>query len=88
MLHETLVSQRARVHEELRRHTRGFQQLTLGFDEDERRQMETNIRSWDRRLAQFDRELESEPGRIADFYEVRATRTEPVGLVYLWPDTN
>ena len=88
LLHETLVSQRARVHEELRRHTRGFQQLTLGFDEDERRQMESNIRSWDRRLAQFDRELESEPGRIADFYEVRATRTEPVGLVYLWPDTN
>ena len=50
--------------------------------------MESNMRSWERRLAQFDRDLESEPGRIADFYEVHATRIEPVGLVYLWPDTN
>ena len=63
-------------------------QLTLDFDEDDRRQMESNMRSWERRLAQFDHDLESEPGRITDFYEVRATRTEPVGLVYLWPDTN
>ncbi len=46
------------------------------------------MRSWRRRLEQFDRELETEPQRIADFYEVRATRVEPVGLVYLWPDTN
>jgi superfamily II DNA or RNA helicase len=88
LLHETLVSQRARVGEQLERHRREFQQLTLGFAEDDRRQMESNMRSWDRRLAQFDRDLESEPGRIADFYEVTAKRTEPVGLVYLWPDTN
>ena len=88
LLHETLVRQRARVREELERHTHGFQQLTLGFDDIERRELETNMRSWDRRLAQFDRDLESEPGRIADFYEVQAKRTEPVGLVYLWPDTN
>jgi superfamily II DNA or RNA helicase len=88
LLHETLVTQRGRVREQLDRHTRGFQQLTLGFDNDERRQMETNMRSWERRLTQFDRDLESEPGRIADFYEVQTTRTEPVGVVYLWPDTN
>ena len=31
------------------------------------------MRSWERRLAQFDRDLESEPDRIADFYEVQAT---------------
>ena len=88
LLHETLVSQRQRVRQEFERHTREFQQLTLGFADDDRRQMESNMRSWERRLAQFDRDLESEPGRIADFYEVHATRTEPVGLVYLWPDTN
>ena len=87
-LHETLVGQRARVREELERHTREFRQLTLEFDDDERRQVESNMRSWERRLAQFERDLESEPGRIADFYEVLAKRTEPVGLVYLWPDTN
>ena len=88
LLHETLVSQRARVREQLDRNRREFDQLTLGFADDDRRQLESNMRSWVRRLTQFDRDLESEPGRIADFYEVMAKRTEPVGLVYLWPDTN
>ena len=37
---------------------------------------------------QFGDELEREPQRIREFYEVRARRIEPVGLVYLWPDTN
>ena len=40
------------------------------------------------RLEQFDRDLEREPQRIREFYEVRAKRIEPVGLVYLWPETN
>jgi hypothetical protein len=40
------------------------------------------------RLDQFDRDLASEPQRLRDFYEVRAQRVEPVGLVYLWPETN
>ena len=70
------------------RHEQELPQLTLGFDIEERRQLEADMRSWQRRLEQFDRELETEPRRIADFYEVRATRVEPVGLVYLWPDTN
>jgi hypothetical protein len=87
-LEETLARQRDRVHEELARHTRELPQLTLGFAEDERRQLEANMRSWERRLVQFDRDLETEPRRVRDFYEVRARRVEPVGLVYLWPDTN
>ena len=41
-----------------------------------------------RRLAEFDAELEREPERVRAFYEVQATRVEPVGLVYLWPETN
>ena len=43
--------------------------------------------SWRTRLAQFDRDLETEPARIREFYEVRAKRVEPIRLVYLWPDT-
>jgi hypothetical protein len=31
---------------------------------------------------------DSEPQRIREFYEVRAQRVEPVGLVYLRPETN
>ena len=46
------------------------------------------MRYWRVRLDQFDRDLEQEPGRIRAFYEVQAQRVEPVGLVYLWPETN
>ena len=37
---------------------------------------------------QFEQDLANEPDRIRDFYAVRAQRIEPVGLVYLWPETN
>jgi hypothetical protein len=87
-LRETLERQRERVREELAKHDHEFQQLTLDFGEDEKRQLEADMRSWRGRLQQFDRELEQEPQRIRDFYEVRAQRVEPVGLVYLWPETN
>ena len=76
------------MREELARTEPQFQQLTLGFDDDERRQLESDMRSWRTRLQQFDRDLEREPRRIREFYEVRAQRVEPVGLVYLWPETN
>ncbi len=46
------------------------------------------MRYWRTRLDQFDRDLEQEPGRIRAFYEVQAKRVEPVGLVYVWPETN
>ena len=55
---------------------------------EEKRQLESDMRSWRVRLDQFDRDLEREPQRIRAFYEVRAKRVEPVGLVYLWPETN
>jgi superfamily II DNA or RNA helicase len=87
-LRETLERQRDRVREELGRHSEQFKQLTLDFDVEERRQVEANMRSWERRLEQFDSELDTEPARVAAFYGVRARRVEPVGLVYLWPDTN
>lgn len=58
------------------------------WPEQERRQRESDMRAWERRLETFDRDLVTEPSPIRDFYEVRARRIEPVGLVYLWPDTN
>jgi superfamily II DNA or RNA helicase len=85
---ETIERQLARVREELARYEGEYQQLTLGFDDDEKRQLESNMSAWRKRLAQFTRDLEHEPQKICDFYEVRATRVEPVGLVYLWPETN
>ena len=87
-LRETLERQRDRVREELAKHEGEFEQFTLDFGEEEKRQLETDMRSWRNRLEQFDRDLEREPPRIHAFYEVRAKRIEPVGLVYLWPETN
>ena len=87
-LRETLERQRRRVVEELAKYDRDFTQLTLGFDVEERRQVENNMRGWRRRLEQFEKDLKEEPTRVREFYEVRATRVEPVGLAYLWPETN
>jgi hypothetical protein len=64
------------------------QQLKLKYpDDDERRQLEANKRYWTKRLLSLEQELETEPDRIRDLYQVKATRIEPVGLVYLWPVT-
>ncbi len=87
-LRETLERQRARVIEELENYDRKFTQLTLDFNAEERGQVEANMRGWRRRLEQFEKDLEVEPARVREFYEVRARRVEPVGLAYLWPETN
>jgi SNF2 family DNA or RNA helicase len=60
-------------------------QLELEFDADERRQIEADKKHWQRRLAQLGEELQREPERIRAAYQVKATRIEPLGIVYLWP---
>lgn len=88
-LRETLERQRERVRQELAKHEgKPVEQLTLGFGDEERRQLEADVRAWHTRLEQFERDLATEPARIRDLYEVRAKRVEPVGVVYLWPETN
>lgn len=88
-LRETLENQRERVQEELAKYEgRQIEQLTLEFDEDEKRQLESDVKSWRIRLEQFERDLAQEPQRIRQFYEVKVKRIEPVGIVYLWPETN
>lgn len=87
-LRDILTDQRKRVREELTKHTTQLDQLTLTFDEDEKRQLQADMRAWERRLGQFDQDLKVEPARVANFYDVQVRRVEPIGLVYLWPDTN
>ena len=82
-----LERQRQRVEAELAKHEADKDQLTFGLNDEEERQRQADVAAWRRRLSQFDRDLETEPSRIRQFYEVRAQRVEPVGLVYLWPDT-
>jgi vacuolar-type H+-ATPase subunit H len=87
-LRETLERQRERVREKLTKNEGTFEQLTIDFGDEEKRQLESDMRSWRILLEQFNRDLEREPQRIRTFYKVRAKRVEPVGLVYLWPETN
>ncbi|MEO7719891.1 MAG: DISARM system SNF2-like helicase DrmD [Capsulimonas sp.] len=90
-IQEILKSQRARVEARLNKYDEGQGALDLEFafdHEDERRQMEADAKSWRVRLDQFTRDLATEPARIRAFYNVLATRIEPVGLVYLWPESN
>ena len=63
-------------------------QLSLGFSAEEKKQVEANIRAWNRRIDAFDRDIETEPERVRELYKVATRRVEPLGLVYLWPETN
>jgi exonuclease VII large subunit len=91
LLRDLLERQRKRVSEQLERYEENARQLVLDVDdftEEEKRQLDADVRWWRIRLEQFERDLQREPQRVREFYEVRAKRIEPVGLVYLWPETN
>jgi SNF2 family DNA or RNA helicase len=79
-----LETQRARIEQTAAARER--EQPRLDF-ENERRQLAADKRYWQRRLASLERELDAEPTRIRQSYDVKAARFEPVGLVYLWPVT-
>ena len=85
-LRQTLERQQERVKAELAKHE-SRTQLELGLFPSERRQLEADMQHWRRRLERFAQDMEQEPARIRAFYKVRAQRVEPVGLVYLWPET-
>ena len=94
-LRGTLTEHRDRVRAELARHQSDYTQLIVEFDTDDARQLQldteqlqANMSHWEKRLEQFDEDLRREPRRVREFYEVRVRRVEPVGLVYLWPETN
>ena len=57
----------------------------LREDAEEARQLGEDSRYWKVRLSAIERELADEPDRIRRSYNVRATRIEAVGVVYLWP---
>ena len=63
------------------------QQLSL-FSPEEMRQIDSDLKHWEKRLVQLEQEIEREPQRIEQIYEVKASRVEPVGLVYLYPLTS
>ena len=86
-MREILETQKKHIADLVTQHSKPDLQLRLGFADDELRQLESNRRYWDKRLERIDDELKTEPDRIRELYQVKATRIEPVGLVYLWPVT-
>jgi len=84
---DILTSQKNRVQETADKYKGRDVQTEFQFDAAEARQLEANQRHWTKRLAAIDRELETEPNRIRELYQVKAQRIEPIGLVYLWPIT-
>ncbi len=86
-MREILEAQKKHLTDLVAQHSKPDPQLLLGFAEDELRQLESNRRYWDKRLLRLEDERQSEPDRIRDLYQVKATRIEPVGIVYLWPET-
>ena len=82
-----LEEQRARILKHEAKYESHYYQLEL-FPSEELRQLEADRRHWRVRVKQLEEEIETEPGRIQQTYEVKANRIEPVGLIYLWPVSN
>jgi ERCC4-related helicase len=79
-----LEEQRNRILKEQQKTAANHQQLVLDFAIEEKRQLESDRRHWEKRLRELEQEIDSEPQRIEQTYQVRAERVEPVGVVYLW----
>ena len=79
-----MEEQKKRVLSEMGRYD--DQQLLLRLD-DEREQLKSNRRYWDRWLENVEKDLQTEPERITQFYRTASYRIEPVGIAYLWPVT-
>jgi len=81
-----LTNQKKRVQASLQKHESSDQeQLSLGFNDDEKRQLDLNCKSWRKWLENVNQDLINEPARIRAFYKIDIERIEPIGLVYLWP---
>ncbi len=86
-LEQTLREQKKRVEASLRKESGSERQMGL-FGDEEVREIKARIRTWKRRIQEFDAEIETAPQRVKELYRVSTRRVEPVGVVYLWPDTN
>ncbi len=74
---DILQKQQARILETAKKNR---QLLLTDFLDGERQQIEADLASWTRRLQQLPDEMEKQPARIRDVYDVKARRVEPVGL--------
>lgn len=82
---QILAGQKKRIEQQIVKHDKQQEQYAFKFEGDDRRQVEADRKAWDRRMQDIVGELESEPARIQRSYVVKASRIEPVGIVYLYP---
>ena len=82
-LRRILEDQRDAIDRELGR------QLLLFTDSeaDQKEQFEHDRKYMERRRGAIEQEIETEPAQLEELYQVALKRLEPVGLVYLWPET-
>ncbi len=80
-----LQAQKESIEKELPNKQRMIRQLALEFSEAERRQFNLDEQFMKDRLSKISQELHTEPQRIREAFAVKADRTEPVGIVYLYP---
>ena len=85
---QLLEEQRTRILRQKKETDLSVRQMVLEFAEVEKRQLAADRRHWERRIDALEQEIETEPARIEQTYQVKAYRVEPVGLVYLWPVTS
>lgn len=57
------------------------------FNFEEQRQVDADRRHWQKKLDRLLTEIDIEPEKIRKGFDVIACRLEPVGLIYLWPET-
>lgn len=76
-----LMDQRQRLQKRSREPEQGE------FNFEERRQVEADRRHWQKNLDRLLTEIDVEPEKIRKGFDVIACRLEPVGLIYLWPET-
>ena len=77
-----LEQQRDRILEQ-----QGEVQREFDFSEPEREQRRLDKLNWEKRLQELDIEIETEPELVRQKHIVSARRIEPVGIVYLLPET-
>lgn len=65
----------------------GAVQQEFNFSEQEREQRRLDKLNWEKRLQELDVEIETEPELVRQKHIVSARRLEPVGIVYLLPET-
>jgi superfamily II DNA or RNA helicase len=82
-MHDVLTTQTKRIQTMI--DEAATPQLSFGFNEGEKRQLEADHRHWKKRLGEIGKDLATEPERIRTSYLCRARRIDPIGLVYLSP---